>query len=60
MKHEIANSNNKIRIFVDEILEHTLIRDEAQVLTIQLHNQAEGIEVIVSTVYAKCTQVERM
>ncbi|KAH0651903.1 hypothetical protein KY284_031815 [Solanum tuberosum] len=60
MKHAVANANGKIWAFIDEILDSEVIRDEDQMLTIKLHNQGLGIEVMVSLVYAKCTQRERL
>ncbi|KAG5612449.1 hypothetical protein H5410_023730 [Solanum commersonii] len=60
MKHAVANANGKIWAFIDEILDSEVIRDEDQMLTIKLQNQGLGIEVMVSLVYAKCMQQERL
>ncbi|KAG5608464.1 hypothetical protein H5410_019745 [Solanum commersonii] len=60
MKHVVANANGKIWAFIDEILDSEMIRDKDHMLTIKLQNQGLGIEVMVSLVYAKCTQRERL
>lgn len=60
MKHAVTNSNGKIWAFIDEDLEYDTARDEDQMLTLNLKNQNTGIEVMISLVYAKCTQGERL
>ncbi|XP_055800398.1 uncharacterized protein LOC129869822 [Solanum dulcamara] len=60
MKHALTNVNGKIWAFIDEEMELEISRDEEQMLTIKLTNQNGNIEVMVSLVYAKCTQGERL
>ncbi|WMV48900.1 hypothetical protein MTR67_042285 [Solanum verrucosum] len=60
MQHAVANSNGKIWAFMDEVMEYEIVRDEDQMLTLKLHNQSAGMDVMVSLVYAKCTQIDRL
>lgn len=60
LKHAVVNMDGKIWAFSDKVMEYVVIRDEEQMLTMSLHNQELGIEVMVSLVYAKCMQRERL
>lgn len=60
IKHVVANTNSQIWAFIDEEMEYDTIRDEEQMLTLKLRNRSDGIEVILSLIYAKCTQNERL
>src|SRR5688572_29481127 len=60
LKHAVSNSNGKIWGFIDEIMEYEVVRDEDQMLTLRIHSLGMGIEVLISLVYAKCTQGERL
>ncbi|KAG5601144.1 hypothetical protein H5410_032514 [Solanum commersonii] len=60
MQHVVANPNGKIWAFIAGIMEYEVIREEEQMLTIKLHNINLGLEVLISLVYAKCTQGERL
>lgn len=56
MQHAISNSSGKIWAFIDGIMEYEVIRDEDQMLNLKIQNQGMDIEVLISVVYAKCTQ----
>ncbi|KAH0704872.1 hypothetical protein KY289_009948 [Solanum tuberosum] len=60
MKYALANGNGKIWAFIDEAMNYTVIRDEEQMLTLKLQSQGMDLEMVVSLVYAKCTQSERL
>lgn len=60
MKYAATNINCKIWAFIDEEIEYDIVRGEDQMLNLKLNNQNAGIEVIISLVYANCTQGERL
>jgi len=60
MQHVVVNNNGKIWIFIDEAMEYEVIRDEDQMLTVRVRNREMSIEVMISMVYAKCMQGERL
>ncbi|KAH0650100.1 hypothetical protein KY284_030012 [Solanum tuberosum] len=60
MEQAVASTNGKIRALIDEIFEYELIRDEEQMLTIKLMNQGLGIEVLISLICSKYTQIQRL
>ncbi|XP_060211804.1 uncharacterized protein LOC132639369 [Lycium barbarum] len=54
-----ANISGKIWIFVDEMFEMEIIHDHMQHITIKLKAQGMQEALLITVVYAKCTQVER-
>lgn len=60
MQHAVENSSRKIWAFCDAIVDYIVIRDEVQEMTLKLHNQEAGMSVVVTLVYAKCNQQERL
>ncbi|KAG5631659.1 hypothetical protein H5410_003376 [Solanum commersonii] len=60
MKYALANGNGKIWAFIDEAMDYTIIRDEEQMLTLKLQSQGMDLKMVVSLVYAKCMQSERL
>ncbi|KAG5584614.1 hypothetical protein H5410_045048 [Solanum commersonii] len=60
MQQAVANANGKIWAFIDEVLEYEIIRDDDQMLTVIVKNQWMGSEVMISLVYVKCIQRERL
>lgn len=46
--------------FIEDFVDYVIIKDEEQRLTIKFINQEIGITVVVTLVYAKCTQQERL
>ncbi|XP_047268392.1 uncharacterized protein LOC124898678 [Capsicum annuum] len=59
-RHAIKNSNGKIWLFVDEIIEVEVMSDDDQQLTCRLMSQGLDKEVWITFVYAKCNQGERL
>ncbi|XP_015167778.1 uncharacterized protein [Solanum tuberosum] len=60
MKYVVVNANGKIWVFLDEAMEYDIIGDEDQMLTLKVHSCGMGIDVMISVIYAKCTQGERL
>ncbi|KAG5605354.1 hypothetical protein H5410_026846 [Solanum commersonii] len=58
-KEEIMDEID-IWIFIDETMEYDVVRDEDQMLAVKVSNRGIGIDVLISMVYAKCTQGERL
>lgn len=56
----MTNTLGKIRALCDGVVQCTVVRDEDQKLTLKLYNQETGIGVVVTLIYAKCTQQERL
>ncbi|XP_060210782.1 uncharacterized protein LOC132637755 [Lycium barbarum] len=60
MEHAIANISGKIWAFVEDIFDYYIIVDHQQHLTIKLRVRGNQEDMLVSLVYAKCTQAERL
>ncbi|PHU24658.1 Protein TRIGALACTOSYLDIACYLGLYCEROL 1, chloroplastic [Capsicum chinense] len=60
LKYAIVNTNGKIWFFVDECINVEVINDDDQQITCRLMNQEGNTEMVVTLVYAKCTQSERL
>lgn len=60
MKHAVSNVNSKIWAFLDEVVDYNIVRDEEQMLILNVHNREIGLEKMISLVYAKCNQRERL
>lgn len=60
IKDAVANCAGKIWAFTEDFIHMVVLRDEEQQLTIQLTNQETDILVVVTLVYAKCNQQERL
>ncbi|XP_055835039.1 uncharacterized protein LOC129903500 [Solanum dulcamara] len=60
MEHAMANISGKIWIFVEDIFDYHIIMDHQQHLTINLKIRGSQEEMLVTIVYAKCTQNERL
>lgn len=60
MKHATANHSGKIWVFVEDFIECTILKDEEQNLTVKLVSQQKNIQMVVTLVYAKCSQHERL
>ncbi|XP_060183464.1 uncharacterized protein LOC132613460 [Lycium barbarum] len=54
-----ANISGKIWIFVDEMFEMEIIHDHMQHIAIKIKAQGMQKALLITVVYAKCTQVER-
>ncbi|XP_059306357.1 uncharacterized protein LOC132057771 [Lycium ferocissimum] len=55
----IVNVPSKLRVFVDEGFEVSILADHVQKLTIKLKSPVTLDCIVVTIVYAKCTQAER-
>lgn len=60
IKQAAANSSCKIWVFIDDVVECLVIKDKEQHLTIKLVNQQTNITVVVTLVYVKYSQQERL
>ncbi|XP_060178025.1 uncharacterized protein LOC132607961 [Lycium barbarum] len=60
MEHAIVNISGKIWAFVEDIFDYYIIVDHRQHLTIKLRVRGNQKDMLVSLVYAKCTQAERL
>lgn len=58
-KFYFASENNKIWIFSDEFVECEVVDEDEQVITCEL-GTPEGIQCLVSIVYAKCQHQLRL
>ncbi|XP_060195442.1 uncharacterized protein LOC132624727 [Lycium barbarum] len=60
MEHAIANISGKIWAFVEDIFDYYIMVDHQQHLTIKLRVRGSQEDMLVSLLYAKCTQAERL
>ncbi|XP_060216785.1 uncharacterized protein LOC132644224 [Lycium barbarum] len=60
MEHAIVNISGKIWAFVEDIFDYYIMVDDQQHLTIKLRVRGSQEDMLVSLVYAKCTQTERL
>ncbi|XP_059285183.1 uncharacterized protein LOC132038547 [Lycium ferocissimum] len=59
LQHALVNCSGKIWAFVDDMFEVETITDHPQHLTVKLKMQNSQEAMIISIVYAKCSQTER-
>ncbi|XP_047253595.1 uncharacterized protein LOC124887729 [Capsicum annuum] len=60
IQHVVVNMSGKIWDFMESTMEYTIISDEEQQISLRLENQNTGVIVVVTLVYAKCTQLEKL
>ncbi|XP_059315433.1 uncharacterized protein LOC132066055 [Lycium ferocissimum] len=60
MEHAIVNISGKIWAFVEDIFDYYIMVDHQQHLTVKLRVRGSQEDMLVSLVYAKCTQSERL
>ncbi|XP_060212018.1 uncharacterized protein LOC132639595 [Lycium barbarum] len=60
LQHAFVNCKNKIWAFVDDMFEVTIVFDHPQLLTLNLKVHGQVEEMLISIVYAKCNQSDRM
>lgn len=58
MEHAVANIDGKMLAFIDELLEVVVLRYDDQQLTLKLINSSQGMEILITLVFAKCSQGE--
>ncbi|XP_060212131.1 uncharacterized protein LOC132639718 [Lycium barbarum] len=56
----ISNTNDKICVFVEATVQWEVLMDEDQQITLKIHHQDIEKDIIVSFVYAKCDEGERL
>lgn len=60
MKYAAANHAEKIWVFMEDVVECTVLKDEEQQLIVELVNQQNHIQMVVTLVYTKWSQHERL
>ncbi|XP_019257607.1 PREDICTED: uncharacterized protein LOC109235809 [Nicotiana attenuata] len=56
----VVNISNKIWAFVDEVYEVTIVYNMVQQLTLRLFHTETHVELMLTLVYAKCDEIERI
>ncbi|XP_019248506.1 PREDICTED: uncharacterized protein LOC109227764 [Nicotiana attenuata] len=56
----ISNVSNKICVFIDEVVEVTVMYNMIQQLTLRLFHTESHVEIVLTLVYAKCDAIERI
>ncbi|XP_060212093.1 uncharacterized protein LOC132639671 [Lycium barbarum] len=60
LQHALANCSRKIWVFIDDIFEFQILSDHVQQLSLKLKVIGTQEEMVITLVYAKCTQRDKM
>ncbi|XP_059289461.1 uncharacterized protein LOC132042981 [Lycium ferocissimum] len=60
LQHALANCSRKIRVFIDDIFEFQILSDHVHQLILKLKVIGTQEEMVITFVYAKCTQRDKM